>query len=562
MRPWPASGWRRDARTRRSCHRRPVGRPCGARTVKPDTRALLQVDHLAVDFIDAGQTVHAVRDVGFVLAPGGRIALLGESGSGKTVSMLAVAGLLPDTAQVRGTVVWPALDQPPAPGRDIGIVFQDPMSSLNPVLTIGEQIAEVGITHLGHDRAIARAHAQSLLERVGIPSARQRLGAYPHELSGGQRQRVAIAMAIAAGPRLLIADEPTTALDTVVQAQIMALIDTLVHETGMALLLVTHDIALAARVAKQAVVMRHGRVVEDAPMADLVLRPAQGYTQSLLAAALDIDRDLPDARPPPSAPELLLQVRAVSKSYGRGAQAAPVLQGVDLDLRAGETLALVGGSGSGKTTLARIVMRLAEADAGSVCFEGRDLLALHGEPLRLARQRFQMVFQDPLGALNPRATVRRLLTDPLRLHGLVCDQQALCGLLERVGLDAGLLHRRPHELSGGERQRVNIARALATRPSLLVLDEPVSSLDVGVRAQILALLRGIQRESAIACLFISHDLAVVHAVADRVAVLDGGRIVETGPTRELIRHPQHPVTRALLAAAPRLRACAKAQGRD
>lgn len=530
--------------------------------MKPDTRALLQVDHLAVDFIDAGQTVPAVRDVGFVLAPGGRIALLGESGSGKTVSMLAVAGLLPDTARVRGSMSWPALEQTPAPGRDIGIVFQDPMSSLNPVLAIGEQIAEVGITHLGHDRATARAHAQSLLERVGIPSARQRLGAYPHELSGGQRQRVAIAMAIAGGPRLLIADEPTTALDTVVQAQIMALIDTLVHETGMALLLVTHDIALAARVAAHAVVMRHGRVVEVAPMSDLVLRPAQGYTQSLLAAALDMDRDLPAARPPPSAPELLLQVRALSKSYGRGARAVPVLRGIDLDLRAGETLALVGGSGSGKTTLARIVMRLAEADAGSVCFEGRDLLALHGESLRLARQRFQMVFQDPLGALNPRATVGRLLADPLRLHGLVCDRQAVLGLLERVGLDAGLLHRRPHELSGGERQRVNIARALATRPSLLVLDEPVSSLDVVVRAQILAMLRGIQRDSAIACLFISHDLAVVHAVADRVAVLDGGRIVETGPTRDLIRHPQHAVTRALLAAAPRLGAIAGAQGRD
>ena len=513
--------------------------------------ALLQVQHLAVDFDDAGRTVHAVRDVGFVLPPGGRMAVLGESGSGKSVSMMALAGLLPDNARVRGTVRWPALAQAPVLGRDIGVVFQDPMSSLNPVLTIGEQIAEVGRAHLGHDRPTAYDHARTLLERVGIASPAQRLRAYPHELSGGQRQRVAIAMAIAAGPRLLIADEPTTALDTVVQAQIMALIDTLVRETGMALLLVTHDIALAARVAAQAVVMRHGEVVENAAMADIVARPAHAYTQSLLAASLDIDREVAP-RPAPTAPGVLLQVRGVTKSFGQGASAVPVLQGIDLDLRAGETLALVGGSGSGKTTLARIVMRLVEADAGAVGFEGRDLLALRGEPLRLARQRFQMVFQDPLGALNPRATVGRLLADPLRLHGLAWDDGAVVSLLQRVGLGAELRGRRPHEISGGQRQRVNIARALATRPSLLVLDEPVSSLDVGVRAQILALLRAIQQDSAIACLFISHDLAVVHAVADRVAVMDKGKIVETGTTHAVVTHPQHAATRALLAAAPRL----------
>ncbi len=526
--------------------------------MSPAAQTLLQVEHLAVDFADAGETVHAVRDVGFVLPPGGRIALLGESGSGKSVSMMAVAGLLPDNARVRGSVRWPALAQPPVLGRDIGIVFQDPMSSLNPVLTIGEQIAEVGMAHLGHDRSTAWDHACTLLERVGIPLPGQRLRAYPHELSGGQRQRVAIAMAIAAGPKLLIADEPTTALDTVVQAQIMALLDTLVRDTGMALLLVTHDIALAAQVATQAVVMRHGEVVENAPMADLVTRPVHAYTQSLLAASLDIDRVVAP-RPVPSAPDLLLQVRRVAKSFGRGAAATPVLQGVNLDLRAGETLALVGNSGSGKTTLARIVMRLAEADAGAVEFEGHDLLALRGEPLRLARQRFQMVFQDPLGALNPRASIGRLLADPLRLHGLPWDEAAVLGLLRRVGLDADLLRRRPHEISGGQRQRVNIARALATRPSLLVLDEPVSSLDVGVRAQILALLRTIQHDSAIACLFISHDLAVVHAVADRVAVMDRGKIVETGPTGDVIRNPQHAATRALLAAAPRLGAFFKEQ---
>ncbi len=512
---------------------------------------LLQVEHLAVDFLDAGQTVQAVRDVDFVLQPGARLALLGESGCGKTVSMMAIAGLLPDNARQRGSVRWPALSAPPILGRDIGVVFQDPMSSLNPVLTIGEQIAEVGIAHLGHDRESAESHALDLLERVGIASARERLKAFPHELSGGQRQRVAIAMAIAAGPRLLIADEPTTALDTVVQAQIMALIDALVRDTGMALLLVTHDIALARSIAQQGVVMRHGEVVETANMDDIVQRPLHAYTQGLIAASLDLDRPVP-SRPAPTGRAPLLEVHDLVKALGRGASRNTVLHGVGIELRAGETLALVGGSGAGKTTLARIVMRLIEADAGGVQFEGTDLLALRGERLRLARQRFQMVFQDPLGALNPRASIGRLLADPLRLHGLPSDTPAVAQLLSRVGLDPALARRRPHEVSGGQRQRVNIARALATRPALLVLDEPVSSLDVSVRAQILDLLRAIQRDTGIACLFISHDLAVVRALADRVAVMADGLIVETGPTDEVIAHPQHAVTRALLAAAPRL----------
>ena len=513
--------------------------------------ALLQVEHLAVDFLDAGQTVQAVRDAGFVLQPGARLALLGESGCGKTVSMMAIAGLLPDNARQRGSVSWPALAAPPILGRDIGVVFQDPMSSLNPVLSIGEQIAEVGIAHLGHDRVSAQAHALDLLERVGSASARERLGAFPHELSGGQRQRVAIAMAIAAGPRLLIADEPTTALDTVVQAQIMALIDTLVRDTGMALLLVTHDIALARSIAHHGVVMRHGAVVETASMDDIVQRPQHAYTQSLIAASLDLDRPVP-LRPAASSPAPLLEVHDLVKALGRGAARSTVLHGVGIELRAGETLALVGGSGAGKTTLARIVMRLIEADSGRVRFDGRDLLALRGEPLRLARQRFQMVFQDPLGALNPRASIGRLLADPLRVHGLPHDADAVAQLLRSVGLDPGLARRRAHEVSGGQRQRVNIARALATRPVLLVLDEPVSSLDVSVRAQILDLLRAIQRDTGIACLFISHDLAVVRALADRVAVMADGRIVETGLTDDVIAHPQHEVTRALLQAAPRL----------
>ena len=352
-------------------------------------------------------------------------------------------------------------------------------------------------------------------------------------------------------PKLLIADEPTTALDTVVQAQIMALLDALVRDTGMALLLVTHDIALARSVVQHAVVMRQGVVVESATMDAIVARPAHAYTQSLIAASLDLDRPVAPRAPVPAGVPLLAASN-LQVALGRGAAANTVLHGVGLEIRPGETLALVGGSGSGKTTLARIVMRLIDADAGSVQFDGNNLLALRGEALRLARRRFQMVFQDPLGALNPRATIGRLLADPLRLHELPHGDHAVATLMQRVGLDASLAQRRPHEVSGGQRQRVNIARALATQPALLVLDEPVSSLDVSVRAQILALLRDIQHDSGIACLFISHDLAVVRAVADRVAVMDGGRIVETGLTADIIGNPQHAVTRALLAAAPRL----------
>ena len=512
---------------------------------------LLRVEHLAVDFADAGETVRAVRDVSFALQAGGRLALLGESGSGKSVSMMAVAGLLPGNALVRGTISWPALANPPVLGRDIGIVFQDPMSSLNPVLRIGEQIAEVGMTHLGHDETKAWAHACELLQRVGIAEPERRARFYPHQLSGGQRQRVAIAMAIAAGPKLLIADEPTTALDTVVQAQIMALLDGLVRNTSMALLLVTHDIALARGIARDGVVMRLGEVVETGTMDALVTRPEHLYTQSLIAASLDLDRPVPSRPAVPEGPALLT-IAGLTKSLGRGAALTRVLDGVGLELRAGETLALVGGSGSGKTTLARLVMRLVEADGGTVRFAGDDLLALRGEALRAARQKFQMVFQDPLGALNPRASIGRLLADPLRIHGLPHSDAEVATLLRRVGLDPLLARRRPHEISGGQRQRVNIARALASRPALLVLDEPVSSLDVSVRAQILDLLAEIQHDTGIACLFISHDLAVVRAVADRVAVMERGRIVETGPTAEMIANPRHAATRALMAAGPRL----------
>ena len=534
---------------------------------------LLRVQGLAVDFIDAGSSVAAVRALDFELARGARLALLGESGCGKTVSMMAVAGLLPDNARVRGTIEWPGEVEPPRLGRDIGMVFQDPMSSLNPVLRIGEQIAEVAQAHLGHDEEQAWAHAAGLLVQVGIERPQERLQAFPHELSGGQRQRVAIAMAIAASPRLLIADEPTTALDTVVQAQIVALIDRLMRERGMALLLVTHDIALARSIAPQGVVMRAGEALESGAMDELVQRPRHAEVRALIAATLDLDRPpavspaMKDAatlsttlaevgsdgaaangRPP------LLLARGLSKSLGRGDARRPVLRGVDLDLRAGETLAVVGGSGAGKTTLARVLMRLVEPDAGTVAFEGADLLALQGEDLRRARQRFQMVFQDPLGALNPRATIGRLLADPLRLHGQPCDDAAVAALLARVGLAAALAARRPHEISGGQRQRVNIARALASGPRLLVLDEPVSSLDVSVRAQILDLLQRIRQETGIACLFISHGLAVVRAVADRVIVMDGGEIVESGPVAEVLSAPRHAVPRALLAAAPRLAA--------
>jgi peptide/nickel transport system ATP-binding protein len=514
------------------------------------TAPLLQVENLSVAF---GQ-VRAVDGVSFALQPCARLAIVGESGSGKTSVALAIADLLPRQGLQRGgAVTWPALGSTVRAGRDVGVVFQDPMSSLNPVLTVGEQVAEVAFIHLGLSWDAATARAGELLERVGLPRPRDMLDAFPHQLSGGQRQRVALAMAIAARPKLLIADEPTTALDTLTQAQIVALLDRLARDSGLALILITHDLALARGMVETGMVMNAGRVVETGPIATLLSSPRHAYTRLLLDATLDPDtpgkiRQSPNASP-------LLRLSGLRKSFGSGTRRVTAVDGIDLTVMKGETLALVGGSGSGKTTLARLILRLIEPDAGKIEFAGLDLLTHHGEALRRTRARFQMVFQDPLSALNPLATVRRLLTNPLRIHGLVTPtdwDMEITKLLARVGLSPDLADRHPHEVSGGQRQRINIARALASRPELLVLDEPVSSLDVSVRAQILKLLDDIQRALGLSYLFITHDMSVVRAIADRVAVMENGRIVELGAVETIFSQPAHPLTRALIDAAPRL----------
>lgn len=519
------------------------------------TAPLLTVENLSVVFRQGPKQVRAVDGVSFTLRPGGRLAIVGESGSGKTSVALALAGLLPRRGVERGgSIRWPSLGNSVCAGRDVGVVFQDPMSSLNPVLTVGEQVAEVAVTHLGLSWDEASLRAGELLERVGLPQPHDMADAYPHQLSGGQRQRVALAMALAAGPKLLIADEPTTALDTLTQAQIVKLLDRLARDTRLALILITHDLVLARGMVETGMVMNSGRVVETEPIDALLSSPRHAYTRVLLEATLD-----PDAPPARKAKKLpgppLLRLSGLRKGFGRGVRRVTAVDGVDLTVMKGETLGVVGGSGSGKTTLARLIVRLLEPEAGEIEFTGLDLLTHRGAALRQTRARLQMVFQDPLSALNPLATVRRLLSDPLRIHGHVAPvdrEAAVIGLLHRVGLLPDLADRYPHELSGGQRQRVNIARALASRPELLVLDEPVSSLDVSIRAQILKLLDDIQRDLGLSYLFISHDISVIRAVADRVAVMDNGRIVELGTADAIFTRPSHPLTRALIDAAPRL----------
>ncbi|HSI40315.1 MAG TPA: ABC transporter ATP-binding protein [Xanthobacteraceae bacterium] len=501
----------------------------------------------------AGALSAALDGVDLTLRPGAPLAVIGESGSGKSTLALALAGLLPGDAQTEGRLLWPAGAL--RPGRDIGLVFQDPWSSLDPVLSIGHQIGEVLAAHLGLKGAAARARAQELLARVQLDSGL--LQAYPHQLSGGQRQRAALALAIAARPRLLIADEPTSALDAVVQAAILALIAELCAAQGMALLFVTHDIALAAGLAAHILVLKDGRTVESGPARAVLRAPKADYTRRLIAAHLGLDTPGPSR---PAAPRPLLCATGLHKRYRRGGEPVAALDGVSIELAAGETLALAGASGSGKSTLCRVLLRLTEPDAGTLHLGGLDLRALRGRALRAARPRVQMVFQDPLAAFNPRATVGRVLADPLRVNALVPARAipaAVAGLLAEVGLPAALAARPVRAISGGQRQRVAIARALATGPELIVLDEPVSALDTLVRAEILALLAALQQRRNVAYLLVTHDLGVARALAHRLAVMDRGRIVEEGPVESVLAAPQSVAARALIAAVPDLRAVSK-----
>ncbi|CCK27611.1 Glutathione import ATP-binding protein GsiA [Streptomyces davaonensis JCM 4913] len=523
--------------------------------------SLVEVTGLSVEFGD----LRAVDELSFRLARGGSLALVGESGSGKSTVAAALLGLHRETgARVSGTVRVAGVDVPEASEEEIrrlrgaraAMVFQDPLSSLDPYFAIGDQIAEVYRVHTRASRRAARARAVEVLDRVGIPDAVRRSRARPHEFSGGMRQRALIAMALACEPELLIADEPTTALDVTVQAQILDLLHALRAETGMGLLLVTHDVGVAAESAEEVLVMRHGRVVEHGPVGAVLGSPAQPYTRELLGAVprVDVPRAPSGASEEVAASEevvafeeVVLAASALSRVFGRGKRAVTAVDDVSLTVRRGETLGIVGESGSGKTTLGRMLVGLLRPTAGEVRHEGHARVGV--DPA------VQMVFQDPVSSLNPRRTVGESIADPLRARG-ERDEGLVRGrvreLLERVGLEAAHYDRYPHEFSGGQRQRVGIARALAADPRVIVCDEPVSALDVTTQAQVVALLGELQRELGLALVFVAHDLAVVRQVSDRVAVMRNGRIVEEGPADEVYDRPREAYTRQLLAAVPAL----------
>ncbi|MFE3742503.1 ABC transporter ATP-binding protein [Streptomyces sp. NPDC059134] len=525
---------------------------------------LILVEDLTVDFTaGADDTVRAVDGISFSLTAGRAIGLVGESGSGKSTVAGALLGLHRGTgAHVGGTVRVAGTDVGTASDRELralrgavaAMVFQDPLSSLDPYYAVGDQIAEVYRVHTDATRRAARARAVEVLDRVGIPDAARRARSRPHEFSGGMRQRALIAMALACEPRLLIADEPTTALDVTVQAQILDLLHDLRHETGMGLLLVTHDVGVAAESVDEVLVMRHGRAVERGPVADVLGAPRDPYTRALLSAVPRVDAPVERA---PAAPGTggLIEAVGLRREFRRGRTTVTAVDGVSLTVAPGETLGIVGESGSGKTTLGRMLVRLLDPSAGTLEYRGTEIGAASEKELRPYRRELQMIFQDPVSSLNPRRSVGESVADPLRAAGVLDEErivERVRGLLERVGLDPDRYDRYPHEFSGGQRQRVGIARALAAEPRLIVCDEPVSALDVTTQAQVIALLAELQRELGLALVFIAHDLAVVRQVSDRIAVMKDGRIVEQGTVEEVYGAPSEAYTKQLLAAVPAL----------
>ena len=546
---------------------------------------VLTVDHLAVDFRAQGAWRAAVSDLSFHVDPGETLAIVGESGSGKSVTALAIMGLLPQaSSRARGRITLQGQDLSGLSdealralrGDAMAMIFQEPMTSLNPVLTVGFQIAEALIYHRGLTRAAAEREALRLLERVKVPSARSRMGEHPHRFSGGMRQRVMIAMALACKPKLLIADEPTTALDVTVQAEILELIKQLQAEDGMSVVFITHDMGVVAEIADRVVVMWRGAKVEEGAAASVLLGPREAYTRALLAAVPKLGSMAGETAPTPfdlgdedyapaprlTAPPPLLEVKGLVTRFpiragllGRVTARVHAVEDVSFAIGAGETLALVGESGCGKSTVGRSITRLVEPSGGEVIFEGEDLLTLSREPLRAARQRLQMIFQDPFASLNPRMSVGAAIAEPIVVHGLATPKDAaerVADLLRKVGLTPDMASRLPHEFSGGQRQRVAIARALALGPKLIVADEAVSALDVSVKARIVNLMLRLQSELGLAFLFISHDIAVVERVSHRIAVMFMGEIVEIGPRAAILEDARHPYTRALIASVPTL----------
>ena len=562
---------------------------------------LLRIEDLSISFAMLGGRVDAVKKASLRVLPGKVTALVGESGSGKSVISQSVMRILPRIATASGRILFNdpltgrqtdilALSQDGPDirairGRRIGKIFQEPMTSLSPLHTVGDQVSEVLTIHEDMSRAERYERTIEMLRLVGFAKPERAFRMYPFELSGGMRQRAMIALALICRPALLIADEPTTALDVTIQAQILRLLRDLQHELNMAMLLITHDLGVVANVADEVVVIYHGEIMEAGPVEDIFRRPAHPYLKALMAAVPHFDMKpgerLKALREVPvnashllgtvgsrdrAGPEILLSVRDVTKSFQirkagffRRPDEAPLraVDSVSFDIRRGECLGLVGESGCGKTTVSKMLMRAVTPDSGSIVFNDRkgpiDVLKAEGGELQKLRAKIQMVFQDPVSSLSPRMTVQNILAEPLEIHGRGTPKsrhETVVALMEAIGLNSRYLNRYPHSFSGGQRQRIGIARALALGPELLICDEPVSSLDVSVQAQILNLLKDLQKDLGLTYLFISHNLAVVDYMADRIAVMCAGRIVELAPREILMRAPVHPYTRSLLAAVP------------
>jgi peptide/nickel transport system ATP-binding protein len=555
---------------------------------------LLSIQDLKVSFrMGKGVRADAVKGVSFDVPANTTVALVGESGSGKSVTAMSVLNLLPDNAERSGRVLWQGRDLLQAQlselqalrGKEVACVFQDPMSSLNPVFNVGQQLCEPLMKHMGLGRSAAIQRAEELLNEVGIPEPRRRLGSYPHEMSGGQQQRVMIAMALACEPKLLIADEPTTALDVTIQRQIIELLAKLQAKHSMSVLFISHDLGLVGEIARHVVVMRNGLVREQGPVAQIFEAPKDDYTRALLACRPSLDGNparlmviddhiaaakrsaagqaalaahgakVKDANAP-----VVLEVRSLAKSFWLkkglfGRREFKAVQNVNFQLRKGHTLGVVGESGSGKTTMGLTLLRLHEPTGGEVIFDGKNLLKLSDRERQGMRRRIQIVFQNPYASLNPRFTIGQTLVEPMVIHnigsGLAEREQRARTLLEKVGLDGSAFGKYPHEFSGGQRQRVAIARCLTLNPEVLVLDEAVSALDVSVQAQVLNLLKDLQDEFGLSYVFISHDLAVVRFISDEVLVMKDGVVVEQASAAQILAAPKEDYTKRLLAAIPR-----------
>nr|WP_255440601.1 ABC transporter ATP-binding protein [Paracoccus sp. MC1854] len=523
--------------------------------------AVLDIRDLRISFVNEGRSTPAVKGVSFTVNRGETVALVGESGSGKSVTALATVRLLGASAQIEGSVRYNGAEMIGAPeaklravrGNDISFVFQEPMTSLNPLHTLERQIGESLALHQGLTGAAARKRIVDLLNRVGIRDAESRLADYPHQLSGGQRQRVMIAMALANGPELLIADEPTTALDVTIQAQILDLLADLKRDEGLSMLFISHDLGIVRRIADRVCVMQGGEIVEQGPVEDIFRNPRHPYTRKLLAAEpKGIAEPIDPAAPEIVSTEALRVWFPIKRGFLRRTVGhVKAVNAATLCVRAGETLGIVGESGSGKTTLALAIMRLIES-TGPIVYMGRDISALQGRGLRRLRRDMQIVFQDPFGSLSPRMTVGQIIAEGLGVHGVEKGRdprQMVTGIMAEVGLDPATMDRYPHEFSGGQRQRIAIARAMILRPKVVVLDEPTSALDMTVQVQIVELLRDLQRRHKLAFLFISHDLRVVRAMSHQIMVMRAGDVVEQGTTAQVFDAPQSDYTRALMAAA-------------